>query len=143
MSVGATVLCGLEQSGLEKMTPDISKLVNLQSLCIGLDDELEHIPESISCLQQLTQLEIDGFGIGQLPAGLAMLPKLATFHLGFCGDKWRLPPNLQVKPYGTLCEWRLPPNGQVGYGHSFTVPGFCTIVRQSTRTVAFLYDSVL
>jgi hypothetical protein len=27
--------------------------------------------------------------------------------------------------------------------HSLTVPGFCAIVPQSTRTIAILYDSVL
>jgi hypothetical protein len=27
--------------------------------------------------------------------------------------------------------------------HSLTVPDFCAIVRQSTRTIAILYDSVL
>jgi hypothetical protein len=27
--------------------------------------------------------------------------------------------------------------------HSLTVPGFCAIVRQSMRTIAILYDSVL
>jgi hypothetical protein len=27
--------------------------------------------------------------------------------------------------------------------HSLTVPGFCAIVRQSTRTIAILYDTVL
>jgi hypothetical protein len=28
-------------------------------------------------------------------------------------------------------------------GHSLTIPAFCAIVRQSTRTIAILYDSVL
>jgi hypothetical protein len=31
----------------------------------------------------------------------------------------------------------------VGFVHSLTVPGFCAIVRQSTRTIAIVYDSVL
>jgi hypothetical protein len=29
------------------------------------------------------------------------------------------------------------------YAHSLTVPEFCAIARQSTRTIAILYDSVL
>jgi hypothetical protein len=31
----------------------------------------------------------------------------------------------------------------IAENHSLTVPGFCAIVRQCTRTMALLYDSVL
>ncbi len=82
------------------MTSDVSKLVNLKTLQLEMTKQAEHIPESISCLQNLEHLAIDAFEIQELPPGLAKLETLVTLHMTnrSCLLAWalRLPDNLQV-----------------------------------------------
>jgi hypothetical protein len=86
---------GVAQAGLQELTPDISKLGNLKLLNLASNLELEYIPESISCLQNLTTLIIEDTSITAVPFGLATLRKLD----GLCLKSWtgvHFPPSLKV-----------------------------------------------
>ncbi len=86
---------GGAQAGLCEMTPDISKLVNLEILTLTFNCLMEHIPESISCLQKLRCLHIEESPILGLPDGLATLASLVSLELTSCEDVV-FPSNLQV-----------------------------------------------
>jgi hypothetical protein len=64
------------QAGLQEMTSDISKLVNLKVLNLTQNTVLDRIPESISCLQNLQTLYIEQSPITTVPVGLATLGNL-------------------------------------------------------------------
>jgi hypothetical protein len=64
------------QDGLEELTSDISKLVNLRVLNLSRHDRVDSIPESISCLRCLQHLQIESCALSDMPLGLGMLPKL-------------------------------------------------------------------
>ncbi len=82
--------------GLQELTPDISKLVNLEKLSLTGNFSVTHIPESISCLQKLELLEIGDSPIQEMPAGIAHLRNLATLYMQGCNGV-RFPPDLQVR----------------------------------------------
>lgn len=87
---------GGAQEGLEEVTSDIGRLVNLKTLFLGINAHtLTHLPESISRLQSLELLTISLSNIQQLPDGLAALPNLAKLRIDFSPGV-RFPPNLQV-----------------------------------------------
>lgn len=87
---------GCEQEGLEEVTSDIGRLVNLTTLFLGINGHtLTHLPDPISCLQSLEHLTISLSNIQQLPDGLAMLPNLAKLRIEFSPGV-RLPLSLQV-----------------------------------------------
>jgi hypothetical protein len=89
------IASGVAQAGLQELTPDISKLVNLKLLNLASNSELDYIPESISCLQNLTTLIIEDTSITAVPVGLATLRKLD----GLCLKSWTgvyFPPCLEV-----------------------------------------------
>ncbi len=73
-------MLGTLQDGLQEMTADISKLVNLRHLVLT-HGKLEYIPESISCLQKLTALYISNSLLSEVPAGLGMLGSLASLQI--------------------------------------------------------------
>lgn len=77
------------------MTSDISKLVNLTYLKFDDSDDLKHMHESISCLQKLEVMYINGSSLTELPSGLGKLVKLSTFEISTSGPL-RFPPTLQV-----------------------------------------------
>jgi hypothetical protein len=83
--------------GLQELTSDISKLLNLKVLTLSIHDKMDSIPEAISCLQELEHLEISYCPlVSRLPAGLRMLGKLVTLEITGCGPI-QFPPNLQVR----------------------------------------------
>jgi Leucine-rich repeat (LRR) protein len=72
---------GIAQAGLQEMTPDIRKLVNLKVLNLCQNTVLHCIPESISCLRDLQTLYIAGSPITKLPVGLATLANLRSLTI--------------------------------------------------------------
>lgn len=84
-----------EELGLQEMTSDISKLVNLTTLIVGCSKSLECIPESLSCLQKLEAVNIRISQITDVPPGLARLANLSSLAFTDCGPL-RFPPSLQV-----------------------------------------------
>jgi hypothetical protein len=74
-------LIGIAQAGLEEITSDISKLVNLRVLSLEHSRELFSIPEAISCLQNMQTLHIEGTSITQVPLGLATLQNLRSLSI--------------------------------------------------------------
>lgn len=84
-----------EHLGLQEVTSDISKLVNLTTLDLGCSLSLEYLPESISCLQKLEVMDIYASSITEVPAGLARLANLSNLGIRGCGPL-RLPPSLEV-----------------------------------------------
>jgi hypothetical protein len=88
---------GGAQAGLQELTPDISKLVNLKTLMLQRNGALMDIPESISCLQKLEQLCVYGGQIDELPAGLAKLANLTSLDLAALDfNDLRIPFGFQV-----------------------------------------------
>jgi Leucine-rich repeat (LRR) protein len=69
------------QAGLQRLTADISQLVNLRVLTLDKNRSLTYIPESISCLQKLEELCIDNGQIRKLPVGLGKLANLVSLQL--------------------------------------------------------------
>jgi hypothetical protein len=86
---------GGAQLGLQELTSDISKLVNLQALVLTANSSVTCIPESISCLKGLVLLTIEGSPIGEVPAGLGTLHCLTSLCIERCNGL-RFPWNLQV-----------------------------------------------
>jgi hypothetical protein len=82
---------------VQGLTPDISKLVNLRVLTIRSLDVLA-IPESISCLQKLEHLNLNGDRVQKdLPAGFPTLANLTSLRFASgCGVQLNFPPDLRV-----------------------------------------------
>jgi hypothetical protein len=76
------MFAGGAQAGLQELTLDISKLVNLKELVLQNNGAVKYIPESISCLQKLEHLHIYKGQIDELPDGLSTLNNLASLELG-------------------------------------------------------------
>jgi hypothetical protein len=98
--------CGIAQwqttlGGLEKMTPEVGKLVNLRVLKLVNNTRLGSLPESISCLRKLEVLHLEECPVSALPEGFGTLANLQTLcvkrsrTLGFC-----FPPDLKVTCFG-------------------------------------------
>ncbi len=83
--------------GLQEMTADISKLVNLERLTIEDSPAVKLIPEEISCLQSLEDLHLNFISVKQLPAGFTELANLEALHITWC-EGIRFPPDLNVSP---------------------------------------------
>jgi hypothetical protein len=90
-------LC-IAQVGLQEVTSDISKLVNLKRLELNYNRGLQHLPESMSCLQKLESFNISDCSISELPAGLGSLASLADLHASGYEDLdgLQFPDSLQV-----------------------------------------------
>ncbi len=89
----------MQRTGLQALTSDISKLVNLVELHLEDNPELQYIPDEISCLQSLSNIWISGSSVITVSAGLAMLATLDCLDLMGC-DGVSFPPNLQVIDLG-------------------------------------------
>jgi Leucine-rich repeat (LRR) protein len=96
------------QTGLVELTLDISSLVKLRVLSLSSNRQLEDIPESISCLQNLQWLSLRHNSIHQLPMGITALSHMTRLWVMGHRD-FRLPPNLQVNTVSTslLGNWYL------------------------------------
>lgn len=86
---------GNPQDGLQELTSDISRLVNLKELTLECNGALSYIPQALSCLQKLEttcvgEISVNGMSFS-LP-GVANLTGLCIWH---CEDI-RFPPSLQV-----------------------------------------------
>ncbi len=89
--------CCDAQGGLQELTPDISKLVNLRVLTLRVNGSLQSIPGCISCLQKLEELCIDRSSIEEIPLGLAALPNLTSLEFNVLMlNEFRFPFTLQV-----------------------------------------------
>jgi Leucine-rich repeat (LRR) protein len=77
------------------VTSDLSKLVGLEILSLCYNSVVPQLPESISCLEKLSELHINGGLIKDLPAGLATLPALTTLWMCYCPGM-SISPDLQV-----------------------------------------------
>lgn len=89
MCYHATTYFGLlsdAQVGLEELTSDIGKLVNLKVLTLEGNYCITHIPESISCLQKLENLCIDRSPIENWPAVLGPLTSLTSLGILWNGE---------------------------------------------------------
>ncbi len=86
------------QHGLVEIPSDISKLVNLRVLTLDINDSLNCISESISCLQSLEVLHIAGSILRSLPDGIAKLTKLTQLYINDTtqGPGLSIPANLEV-----------------------------------------------
>jgi Leucine-rich repeat (LRR) protein len=89
------------QAGLEEMTSDISKLVNLRVLNLCQNTVLDRIPESVSCLQNLQTLYIEQSPITTVPVGLATLGNLRCLTIRdtsfLIGQPLQFPSRLKVR----------------------------------------------
>lgn len=85
------------------MTEDLGKLVNLTSLSLKYNYLLTYIPESVSRLQQLSCLSIEGSAIEEVPFGLGRLAKLAKLSFDDCCPL-RFPHSLQVSDFDPVPE---------------------------------------
>jgi hypothetical protein len=83
------------QRGLQEMTSDISKLVNLKVLNLSWNTAVNSIPESISCLQRLEELCIEYCPIQELPISFTTLANLTNLLVTGCASL-RFPLDLQV-----------------------------------------------
>jgi hypothetical protein len=98
---------GAQNKGLQELTSDISKLVNLKTLTLEENGSIEIIPESISCLQKLEDFHISDSSTDIVPTSLAALSSLTSLLIRSpaLDDALQLPPSLQViifKPTSTL-----------------------------------------
>jgi Leucine-rich repeat (LRR) protein len=92
------IVLGIAQVGLQEVTSDVSKLVNLKELSLFTNRAVQHLPESISCLQKLEDLNIRGRSISELPVGLGSLASLADLKARGYDDLegLRFPASVQV-----------------------------------------------
>jgi hypothetical protein len=81
LTLTMTLSFGISQAGLQKMTSDISKLVNLKALTLCHNTVLDEIPEAISCLQSLQSFYLHFTRICKVPAGLATLANLRSISI--------------------------------------------------------------
>ncbi len=70
----------LAQDGLEEVTSDITKLVNLRVLNLATNRSVTCIPEEISCLQKLEHLTVERCPVHEMPASLSTLSNLISFQ---------------------------------------------------------------
>ncbi len=78
------------------MTADVSNLVNLVHLSCQVTRAMQRLPDSISCLQMLTYLDVrGGWDFTDVGEGLPTLGKLAKLSL-YLGNNSQLSDNLQV-----------------------------------------------
>jgi hypothetical protein len=83
------------QTGLQEMTSDISKLVNLKVLKLEDNFDLQRWHASIGYLQRLEHLHIDNSTSEEVPAGFGMLASMTKLYFRPCGGM-QVFPDLQV-----------------------------------------------
>lgn len=91
-------MIGSTQDGLQEITSDISKLVNLKDLTVERNGALSYIPEAISRLQKLENICIGGSSSSGLSFSLPGLANLLGLCIRDC-EGVRFPPSLQVMKF--------------------------------------------
>jgi hypothetical protein len=85
------------QGGLtDEMSPEVGKLVNLRVMKLEANPALFDLPDSISCLQRLELLHIDGCPMHKLPQGFGALANLKTLRLIYTAGT-KFPSDLKVR----------------------------------------------